>query len=98
MVKKKRLVQLTVKRLLTVFSQNDVSSMRTLKYAPEYEITVSLLNNNPENMKMDWEIREALNGYLNPFLQQISELSNFSINSQVREKGRCKPAFDIYDF
>ncbi|CEI98339.1 hypothetical protein RMCBS344292_12448 [Rhizopus microsporus] len=58
--------------------------MRTLKYAPEYEITVSLLNNNPENMRMDWEIREALNGYLNPFLQQISELSNFSINSQIQ--------------
>ncbi|CAO3663120.1 unnamed protein product [Rhizopus microsporus] len=64
--------------------KNDVSSMRTLKYAPEYEITVSLLNNNPENMRMDWEIREALNGYLNPFLQQISELSNFSINSQIQ--------------
>lgn len=57
--------------------------MRALKYASEYEVIFSLMNNNPEHMKMDWEIREALDGYLRPFLKEASVVSNLTINSQV---------------
>lgn len=42
------------------------------------------MNNNPENMKMDWEIRDAVNAYLSSFLREVSVVSNFTIDSQVR--------------
>jgi phosphatidylinositol glycan class S len=64
--------------------KNDVASMRVLKYSSQYETTFSLMNNNPENKRIDWEIREAVQSYLTPFLKEISVVSNFTIDSQVR--------------
>jgi phosphatidylinositol glycan class S len=57
--------------------------MRAMKYSSQYETTFSLMNNNPDNMKMDWDIREAVNTYLAPFLREVSVVSNFTIDSQV---------------
>ncbi|KAI8639212.1 phosphatidylinositol-glycan biosynthesis class S protein [Parasitella parasitica] len=64
--------------------KNDVSSMRAFKYSSQYETTFSLMNNNPENMKMDWEIRDAVNSYLSLFLKEVSIVSNFTIDSQIQ--------------
>ncbi|KAL7308374.1 GPI transamidase component [Mucor circinelloides] len=64
--------------------KNDVSSMRAFKYSSQYETTFSLMNNNPENMKMDWEIRDAVNAYLSLFLKEVSVVSNFTIDSQIQ--------------
>lgn len=63
--------------------KNDVASMRVLKYSSQYETTFSLMNNNPENKRIDWEIREAVQSYLTPFLKEVSVVSNFTIDSQV---------------
>lgn len=57
--------------------------MRALKYSSQYETTFSLMNNNPDNMKIDWDIRETVNTYLVPFLREVSVVSNFTIDSQV---------------
>ncbi|KAI8981885.1 phosphatidylinositol-glycan biosynthesis class S protein [Mycotypha africana] len=65
-------------------TKNDIASMRTLQYSSKYETTFSLMNNNPENVKMDWDIREAVDQYLQPFLNEISVVSNFTINSQIQ--------------
>jgi phosphatidylinositol glycan class S len=64
--------------------KNDVANMRALKYSTQYETTFSLMNNNPDNINVDWDIRESVNTYLGPFLNQVSVVSNFTINSQVR--------------
>lgn len=63
--------------------KNDVASMRALKYSSQYETTFSLMNNNPDNMKMDWDIRDAVKTYLTPFLKEVAIVSNFTIDSQV---------------
>ncbi|KAI7905670.1 phosphatidylinositol-glycan biosynthesis class S protein [Cokeromyces recurvatus] len=65
-------------------NKDDVSNMRTLKYSSRYEITFSLMNNNPENMRVDWNIREAIYTYLTPFLKEISVMYNFTIDSQIQ--------------
>lgn len=65
-------------------NKNDVSSMRAFKYSSQYETTFSLMNNNPEHMKMDWEIRDAVNAYLSSFLKEVSVVSNFTIDSQIQ--------------
>ncbi|KAI9267737.1 phosphatidylinositol-glycan biosynthesis class S protein [Helicostylum pulchrum] len=64
--------------------KNDVASMRVLKYSSQYETTFSLMNNNPENKRIDWEIREAVQSYLTPFLKEVSVVSNFTIDSQIQ--------------
>ncbi|KAI9250319.1 phosphatidylinositol-glycan biosynthesis class S protein [Sporodiniella umbellata] len=64
--------------------KNDAPNMRVMKYASEYEIIFSLMNNKPEETVMDWEIREALSAYLEPFVQQVSAVSNFTIHSQIQ--------------
>lgn len=43
------------------------------------------MNNNPENMKVDWDIRDAVKTYLAPFLREVSVVSNFTIDSQVSD-------------
>ncbi|KAG2206584.1 hypothetical protein INT46_002839 [Mucor plumbeus] len=75
--------------------KNDVSSMRAFKYSSQYETTFSLMNNNPENMKMDWEIRDAINSYLSLFLKEVSVVSNFTIDSQIQNYAplSLKPSF-----
>ncbi|KAI9475852.1 MAG: phosphatidylinositol-glycan biosynthesis class S protein [Benjaminiella poitrasii] len=65
-------------------NKNDASNMRTLKYSSQYEVIFSLMNNNPENMKIDWDIREAINAYLQPFLKEVSIIFNFTIDSQIQ--------------
>lgn len=44
--------------------QNDMSSMRSFKYSPRYQITFSLMNNDPEHLLVDWDIREAVKSKL----------------------------------
>ncbi|KAI7895070.1 phosphatidylinositol-glycan biosynthesis class S protein [Mucor mucedo] len=64
--------------------KNDVASMRALKYSSQYETTFSLMNNNPDHMKMDWDIRDAVKTYLTPFLKEVAVVSNFTIDSQIQ--------------
>ncbi|CAG8531297.1 2475_t:CDS:10 [Ambispora leptoticha] len=63
---------------------DDPSSMRTLKYSPLYQITFSLMNGDPSDLLVGWEIEEAVSVYLKSFLDEISVVSNFTIDSQVQ--------------
>ncbi|CAG8568864.1 541_t:CDS:10 [Ambispora gerdemannii] len=63
---------------------DDPSSMRTLKYSPLYQITFSLMNGDPSDSLVDWEIEEAVSTYLKPFLDETSVVSNFTIDSQIQ--------------
>ncbi|KAG0163548.1 hypothetical protein DFQ30_011391 [Apophysomyces sp. BC1015] len=62
----------------------DTNSMRTLKYSSRYQITFSLMNNNPQSMSLDWDIREATKSYLYPLLNELSLVSNFTVDSQIQ--------------
>lgn len=63
--------------------------MRAFKYSSQYETTFSLMNNNPENMRMDWDLRDAVKTYLAPFLKEVAVVSNFTIDSQVNIDITC---------
>ncbi|KAI8328083.1 phosphatidylinositol-glycan biosynthesis class S protein [Choanephora cucurbitarum] len=65
-------------------NKNDAASMRAFKYSPLYGITFSLLNNNPEHMQMDWDIRDAIQSHLASFVEQVAIVSNFTIASQIQ--------------
>ncbi|KAJ8655887.1 hypothetical protein O0I10_008326 [Lichtheimia ornata] len=65
-------------------NKNDMSSMRSFKYSPRYQITFSLMNNDPEHLLVDWDIREAVKSYMHPLLKEISMVSNFTVDSQIQ--------------
>lgn len=55
---------------------------RSLKYAPTYHITISLFT--PLATPSTWEIEAALQEYFEPLLDAISQISNFTVDTQVQ--------------
>lgn len=49
-----------------------------------YEITFSLLNPDPKSHDVDWDIEGAVNHYVQPILDKLNLVANFSVDSQVR--------------
>ncbi|KAI7870785.1 phosphatidylinositol-glycan biosynthesis class S protein [Spinellus fusiger] len=76
-------------------NKHDMNSMRTLKYSPRYQVTFSLMNNNPRGIAVNWDIRDAMKSYIYPFLDQLSIISNFTVDSQVQHYASLsmKPQF-----
>lgn len=62
----------------------DRKDLKVVKYSPTYQLTFSMLNGDPEGGVVDWDIRDAIDGYLHPLLEQLSPISNFTITSQVQ--------------
>ncbi|XP_040388517.1 GPI transamidase component PIG-S [Cygnus olor] len=56
---------------------------RHLKSSLGYEITFSLLNPDPKSHDVDWDIEGAVNRYVQPVLDKLSVVANFSVDSQI---------------
>ncbi|XP_069730146.1 GPI transamidase component PIG-S [Phaenicophaeus curvirostris] len=56
---------------------------RHLKSSLGYEITFSLLNPDPKSHAVEWDIEDAVNRYVQPVLDKLSLLANFSVDSQI---------------
>ena len=63
---------------------------RSLKYAPTYHITVSLFT--PSATPSSWEIESALAEYFTPLLNSISNVSNFTVDTQVQLYATFSPS------
>lgn len=50
--------------------------------SPEYEVLVSLLNPRPDLQTLHWNVKQATERYLRPFLSEFNELSDFTLKSQ----------------
>ncbi|XP_067165812.1 GPI transamidase component PIG-S isoform X2 [Apteryx mantelli] len=48
-----------------------------------YEITFSLLNPDPKSHAVHWDIEGAVSHYVQPFLDKLSFMANFSVDSQI---------------
>ncbi|TPX62100.1 hypothetical protein PhCBS80983_g00685 [Powellomyces hirtus] len=62
----------------------DWDNMRTMKYARKYQLTLSLLVANPSDMIVGWDIKDAIDAYIHPFLDALNDISIFSVHSQVQ--------------
>lgn len=49
----------------------------------EYQITFSLLNGDPSNLIVDWEIESSLKKYIQPFVDNLNSLHNITISAQI---------------
>jgi phosphatidylinositol glycan class S len=50
--------------------------------SPEYEVLVSVLNPRPDLQSLHWNVKKAIETYLNPFLSEFKDLSEFTLKSQ----------------
>ncbi|XP_043910331.1 GPI transamidase component PIG-S [Protopterus annectens] len=58
-------------------------SMRAFKSSLGYEITFSLLNPDPKSHNLHWDIETAVKSYIQPFLEKLSSVASFSVDSQI---------------
>ncbi|NXI68378.1 PIGS transamidase, partial [Anseranas semipalmata] len=63
--------------------QLGLDARRHLKSSLGYEITFSLLNPDPKSHDVDWDIEDAVNRYVQPILDKLSFVANFSVDSQI---------------
>jgi len=69
-------------------SKVESDSMRTMKYSPQYQVTFSLMNGDPSNLLVNWDIEDAVNKYLQPFVDKVSVISNLTVDSQIQHYAR----------
>ncbi|KAF9909656.1 hypothetical protein EC991_008314 [Linnemannia zychae] len=58
--------------------------LKTVKYAPGYQLTFSLFSGDASNGVREWEMQEVINAYLTPFIKTMSAVSKFTIESQIQ--------------
>ncbi|XP_068385900.1 GPI transamidase component PIG-S isoform X2 [Eschrichtius robustus] len=56
---------------------------RPLKSSLGYEITFSLLNPDPKSHDVHWDIEGAVQRHVQPFLNALRAVGNFSVDSQI---------------
>uniref|UniRef100_A0A672T686 GPI transamidase component PIG-S-like n=1 Tax=Sinocyclocheilus grahami TaxID=75366 RepID=A0A672T686_SINGR len=70
-------------RMTKVNKESMADSMRTIKSSPGYEITFSLLNPDPKSHSLHWDIEGAVQSYIQPLLNKLAPIANFSVDSQI---------------
>ncbi|KAJ2771027.1 GPI transamidase component, partial [Coemansia nantahalensis] len=69
-----------------------VRGQGALKYAPEYAVTLTLLNEDPvEGAVVDWDIEQALAAYMQPLVRAVQPLAKLALSSQVLYHGGPPP-------
>jgi phosphatidylinositol glycan class S len=57
---------------------------------PQYEVLISILNPKPDLQRLHWNVKQAAERYLKPFLSEFSELSEFTLKSQWKYQVELK--------
>jgi GPI-anchor transamidase subunit S len=60
--------------------------------SPEYDILISVLNPRPDIQTLNWNVKKATEVYLQPFLHEFSNLSDFTLKSQWKYQVELKYA------
>eukprot|EP00118_Oscarella_pearsei_P000481 m.5049 g.5049 ORF g.5049 m.5049 type:complete len:538 (+) comp11991_c0_seq1:278-1891(+) len=60
-----------------------VKSMTAVQSKPGYQLSFSLLNPDPGDFLVSWNIKATVKSSLFPFLQRLSIISDFSVDSQI---------------
>lgn len=75
-------------KLRLILANNDTNKrdprvrQSTLVPYPNYDILISVLNPKPSSQNVKWDVRQASETYIAPFLRRINMLSKFTIKSQ----------------
>jgi phosphatidylinositol glycan class S len=64
-------------------NQND-GMKQVVKHASRYKVILSLMNEDPTTLALDWDIYTAVQSYLQPFLSAVSPVFNVSLATQIQ--------------
>lgn len=60
----------------------DEENRRRFPASSAYDVLITVVNPDPDTMRVNWNLRTLAEEYIEPFLDQLSVLSNFSVKSQ----------------
>ncbi|XP_076180692.1 phosphatidylinositol glycan anchor biosynthesis class S [Ptiloglossa arizonensis] len=60
----------------------DEENRRRFPASPAYDVLITVVNPDPEKLKVIWDLRTMTEEYVEPFLDELSISSNFSVKSQ----------------
>lgn len=69
--------------IVAVFLPKKTSNLKVLKYHDKYHATFTLLIADPDTQMISWEIQQALDLFIRPFVNRVSKLTNISLAYQV---------------
>lgn len=81
LISEKKQVQLSQGLQAALDPQKPLASLTPVSIG--YEITFSLLNPDPKSHDVHWDIEGAVQRYVQPFLNALSAVGNFSVDSQI---------------
>lgn len=60
----------------------DEENRRRFPASAAYDVLITVVNPDPEKLRVTWDLRSVTEEYVDPFLDQLSMLSNFTVKSQ----------------
>ncbi|XP_043501320.1 GPI transamidase component PIG-S [Polistes fuscatus] len=60
----------------------DEENRRRFPASSAYDVLITLVNPDPETLQINWDLQAMTEEYIEPFLDQLSMISNFSVKSQ----------------
>ncbi|KAJ9591063.1 hypothetical protein L9F63_027730, partial [Diploptera punctata] len=74
LLQEKSLKQMVAAMTSPTEADQDHSGRRRIPAAAEYDIMITVVNPEPEKLQLDWDLREAIKDYIEPFLNELSPL------------------------
>ncbi|KAJ3214378.1 hypothetical protein HDU81_001714, partial [Chytriomyces hyalinus] len=69
---------------ITGSSAHNNDDIRKVKFAPEYQLIFNLMNADPVNLLVSWDILAAIKDYFENFVKAVEKLYDFKIKSQTK--------------
>ncbi|KDR07999.1 GPI transamidase component PIG-S isoform X2 [Zootermopsis nevadensis] len=82
LLREKSLRQMVAAMTTPTETDQDRSGRRRMPAAEEYDIMMTVVNPEPEKLQIDWDLPEAVQDYLEPFLYELSPLAGYTVKSQ----------------
>ncbi|XP_008472100.1 uncharacterized protein LOC103509279 [Diaphorina citri] len=60
----------------------DPETLRRVRLSSRFDLILTAIVPDPDRIRVDWDFGVAANGYIQPLLDQLSLMSNYSIKSQ----------------
>ncbi|XP_050339832.1 GPI transamidase component PIG-S isoform X2 [Bactrocera neohumeralis] len=69
-------------RMQQILNANHREAVKSEAPQTEYDVVVSILNPRPDIMNAKWNVRMAVETYIAPFLNEVSQISNYTLTTQ----------------
>lgn len=65
-----------------VLKHQDKDTQRRVRLSSHFDLIFSIIVSDAANVKVEWDFQSATEGYIKPLLEQLYEMSNYTVKSQ----------------